>query len=83
MKLFNTIIVVKKDMNRVADSSSYTYDQVIYFEVEKNKYYSPAQEPQDILEDDNILYDMYEENESKNLKKGIKKYKLDHLLLSM
>ena len=76
-----TIIVVTKDMKRFSQDDDFTTDQVIYFEVEKGKYYVPAQEPIDLIENDCV--DEYVEDDAEDVEDEIKKYKLDHLLLSM
>lgn len=78
----NSIIVITSDTVFYNNGGGMTNDSVSYFEVAKNSHFCPAQEPVDILEDWGGI-GIYENDEQEQIELLAKKYKLDHLLLSM
>lgn len=73
------VLVATSDMNFYNYDDSMTCDGIITFEVSKNKGFVPAQEPSDCIEND----DWEDLDHVTKLKGFVKKYKLNHLLLSM
>jgi len=78
----NTLIIVKKDMTCYSNNSEMTSDGMLLFEVDDKILFSPAEEPVDMIEDDDYCSSGGVELENKDeLKKLAKKYKLDHFLI--
>ena len=77
-----SIIVFTSDSVFFNNGDGMTNDGISYFQLSKNVHYVPAQEPIDVMDDwDGI--GLYDKNEKQKIELSAKKYKLNHLLLSM
>lgn len=76
----NGVLVATSDMNYYNYEKGMTCDGIITFEVSKNRGFVPAQEPSDCITNE---YGWEDVEHKAKLKGFVKKYKLNHCLLSM
>lgn len=79
----DTIVIFTKDSHFYGHENSMTTDSVNIFELEDNVHYVPAQEPVDLIESGYENGGGSELEHKDRLKSIVKKYKLDHFLISV